>query len=49
MDKQKQKTMILQDNLWPVMFKLSWPAVLAMVLYGMNTVFDAIFVGRVCR
>lgn len=28
------------------MFKLSWPAVIAMVLYGLNTVFDAFFVGR---
>ena len=38
--------MILNDNLWHVMVKLSWPAVVAMVLYGLNTVFDAIFVGR---
>lgn len=44
--KDKQKNMILNDNLWEVMFKLSWPAVIAMVLYGLNTVFDAIFVGR---
>jgi putative MATE family efflux protein len=46
LDKNKQKQMILNDNLWSVMFKLSWPAVVAMVLYGLNTVFDAIFVGR---
>lgn len=45
-DKNKQKEMILKDNLWQVMFKLSWPAVVAMVLYGLNTVFDAIFVGQ---
>ncbi len=45
-DKDKQKMMILNDNMWSVMFKLSWPAVIAMVLYGLNTVFDAIFVGR---
>ncbi len=46
MEKDKQKNMILNDNLWHVMVKLSWPAVVAMVLYGLNTVFDAIFVGR---
>ncbi len=46
MNKDKQKNMILGDNLWGVMWKLSWPAIVAMVLYGLNTVFDAIFVGR---
>lgn len=46
MDKDKHKNMILNDNLWQVMVKLSWPAVIAMVLYGLNTVFDAVFVGR---
>ena len=46
MDKEKQKNMILKENMWKVAFKLSWPAILAMVLYGMNTVFDAWFVGR---
>lgn len=44
--KDAQKQMILTDNLWKVMLKISWPAVVAMVLYGLNTVFDAIFVGR---
>lgn len=44
--KDKQKQMILSENLWKVMCKVSWPAVLAMVLYGLNTVFDAIFVGK---
>ena len=46
MEKSKQQSMILNDNLWAVMWKLSWPAIIAMVLYGLNTVFDAIFVGR---
>lgn len=46
MDNNKQKNMILNDNLWVVMWKLSWPAIIAMVLYGLNTIFDAIFVGR---
>ena len=46
LSKEKQKRMILKDNLWRVMFDLSWPAVIAMVLFGLNSVFDAIFVGR---
>ncbi len=44
--KERQKRLILGDNLWKVMFQLSWPAVVAMVLYGFNTVLDGIFVGR---
>ncbi|MCG8479086.1 MAG: MATE family efflux transporter [Spirochaetales bacterium] len=46
MDQTAQRTFILTDNLWRVMWSLSWPAVIAMVLFGLNTVFDAIFVGR---
>jgi len=38
--------MILTDNLWKVMIKLSVPAIVAMLLYGLNTIFDAIFVGQ---
>lgn len=45
-EKDRQKQMILNEGLWRVMLKISWPAVLAMVLYGLNSVFDAIFVGR---
>jgi putative MATE family efflux protein len=45
-DRNKEKDMILNDNIWRMMFRLSWPAVIAMVLYGLNTVFDAIFVGQ---
>ncbi|WP_207645773.1 MATE family efflux transporter [Geosporobacter ferrireducens] len=44
-EKDKQKQMILTENLWKVMVSISWPAVVAMVLYGLNSVFDAIFVG----
>lgn len=44
--KEKQKQFILKENLWKVMFQLSWPAIIAMVLYGLNTVIDAVFVGR---
>ena len=44
--KERQKQFILSNNMWKVMFELSWPAVIAMVLYGLNSVIDAIFVGR---
>ena len=43
--KEKQKLMILNENMWKTMWQMSWPAIIAMVLYGLNTVFDAIFVG----
>ena len=46
MNRNSQKEMILKDNLWKVMWTLSWPAVIGMVLHGLNTIFDAIFVGR---
>lgn len=32
--------------MWKVAMTLSWPAVIAMILYGLNTVFDALFIGR---
>ena len=44
-DRDKQMQMILTDNVWKVMAKVSWPAVIAMALYGLNSVFDAVFVG----
>ncbi|MDF2655074.1 MAG: multi antimicrobial extrusion protein MatE [Bacillota bacterium] len=44
-EKEKQKRMILSGNLWKVMVDLSWPAIIAMVLYGLNSVLDAAFVG----
>ncbi len=44
--KEKQKQFILKGNLWGVMWNLSWPAIIAMVLYGFNSVLDAIFVGH---
>ncbi len=45
LSKEKQKLMILNENMWKVMWRISWPAIIAMVLYGLNSVFDAIFVG----
>lgn len=44
--KKKQKEFILHGNLWKVMAGLSWPAVLAMFLYGLNAVVSAAFVGQ---
>ena len=45
-NKEKQKQYILTGNLWKVMVNVSWPAIIAMVLYGLNSVLDAVFVGR---
>lgn len=44
--KEKHKEFILNGNLWKVMVSLSWPAVLAMLLYGLNAVVSAAFVGQ---
>ncbi len=44
--KEQQKRFILHGNLWKVMASLSWPAVIAMVLYGANAMLDAFFVGQ---
>ncbi len=41
-----EKTMILEDNLWFVMFHVSWPAIIVMLLYGLNTFIDGVFVGK---
>lgn len=46
MDQDTRKDFIITGNLWKVMWQMSWPAVIAMVLYGLNMVFDAIFVGQ---
>lgn len=46
MDESKEKEMILHGNMLITCLKLSLPAVIAMLLYGLNTVFDAIFVGN---
>ena len=41
-----EKEMILRENLWKVCYRLSLPAIIAMVLYGLNVIFDGVFVGR---
>ncbi|HCN50351.1 MAG TPA: MATE family efflux transporter [Chryseobacterium sp.] len=40
-----RKTFILEGDMKKVMWKTSWPAVAAIVLYGVNNFLDAIFVG----
>ncbi|NQX86424.1 MAG: polysaccharide biosynthesis C-terminal domain-containing protein [Flavobacteriaceae bacterium] len=40
-----QKDKILNDSIWRLAFSLSWPIIIAMVLYGLNVVFDAILIG----
>ena len=42
----KEKEMILNGSLWKVCYKLSLSAIIAMVLYGLNVIFDGVFVGR---
>ncbi|AQX14335.1 MATE family efflux transporter [Elizabethkingia meningoseptica] len=42
----EQKTTILHSKLPSVMWQMSWPAVVAMVLYGMNNFLDGVFVGH---
>lgn len=44
--KERQQQLILNENLWKVMVQLSWPAIVAMVLYGLNAVIAGVFVGR---
>jgi putative MATE family efflux protein len=41
-----QTDFILTGNLWKLMVKLSWPALVAMALYGLNSVLDLWFVGH---
>ena len=44
--RDKQKLLIINENMWRVMWKLSVPAILAMVLFGLNAFLDAVFVGQ---
>ncbi|MBD8499329.1 MATE family efflux transporter [Paenibacillus arenosi] len=45
-EKNRQTHFILNENVWKVMYQLSWPAIIAMVLYGLNAVIAAVFVGH---
>ncbi|CEM61885.1 MATE family efflux transporter [Treponema phagedenis] len=46
--KVREQELILHGNVWGMMWSLSWPAIVAMVLFGMNVVVDGIFVGQYC-
>ncbi|MGL9971936.1 MATE family efflux transporter [Enterococcus sp. DIV1420a] len=45
-NKEQENRFILQGNLWKVVIRLSWPTIIAMVIYGFNPVLDALFVGQ---
>lgn len=42
----KQRELILAGKLPKVMIQLAWPAIVAMVLYGLNNFLDGLFVGH---
>ncbi|MGO2101804.1 MAG: MATE family efflux transporter [Psychroflexus halocasei] len=44
--KEERKYFILHDPLKKVMWKLSLPAILAMVLYGLNAFMDTVYIGQ---
>ncbi|MEM9833570.1 MAG: MATE family efflux transporter [Bacteroidota bacterium] len=44
--KDRQKTLVLQENLTKVMWKLSLPAIAAMVLFGLNAFMDTVYIGQ---
>ncbi|AZA83638.1 MATE family efflux transporter [Chryseobacterium lactis] len=43
---EQQRQLILNGKMYKVMWQMSWPAVIAMVLYGLNNFLDGIFVGH---
>ncbi|MGE8553224.1 MAG: MATE family efflux transporter [Chryseobacterium jejuense] len=43
---EEQRQFILNGKMHKVMWQMSWPAVIAMVLYGLNNFLDGIFVGH---
>jgi putative MATE family efflux protein len=44
--KDLQKKLVLHENLTRVMWKLSLPAIAAMVLYGLNAFMDTVYIGQ---
>lgn len=46
LSKNREQELILDGGIWNMMWHLSWPAIIAMVLYGLNVVVDGMFVGR---
>jgi putative MATE family efflux protein len=45
-EKSKETEFVLSGNLWKVMVNLSWPSIIAMTLYGLNSILDLWFIGR---
>ncbi len=41
-----QRELILRGHPWRVAWQMSWPAVLAITLFGFNAVLDVIYIGR---
>ncbi|MEM8887329.1 MAG: MATE family efflux transporter, partial [Bacteroidota bacterium] len=44
--KDKQKAFILESSLTKVMWQLSLPAIIAMVLFGLNAFMDTVYIGQ---
>ncbi len=45
-EQDPQAQLILTGHPWQVMWTMSWPAVLVMLLFGLNAVMDAVFIGQ---
>lgn len=41
-----QRELILRGHPWRVAWEMSWPAVLAITLFGLNAVLDVVYIGR---
>ncbi|AKS42420.1 MATE family efflux transporter [Wenzhouxiangella marina] len=45
-DHDPHADLILKGKPWTVMWAMSWPAVAAMMLWGLNAIMDAVFIGQ---
>jgi len=45
-DQDPHARLILTGHPWRVMWEMSWPAVAVMMLFGLNAVMDAVFIGQ---
>lgn len=46
MNKSDQIEMILNESAWNVVYKLSWPSIIGLLMVGLNSFVDAVFIGR---
>lgn len=46
LNQDPQADLILTGHPWKVMWAMSWPAVTVMMLFGLNAVMDAVFIGQ---